>query len=99
MKGMRTNGSYLLSGETLIGAASNTEHHQSYTDLWHRRDKGLQEPSKQGIIQGYNPGELEFCEDCIKGKAATVKFNKARHVINASLDYIHSDLLGPSKVP
>lgn len=103
MKDTRSNGLYVLSGVTFAGTVANMKHHQSYTELWHRRlghisDKGLQKLNKQGLIKGYNIGDLEFYEDCVKGKAARVEFKTAIHVTKAPLDYVHSDLWGPAKV-
>lgn len=42
---------------------------------------------------------LEFCEHCIFGKAKRLKFATTAHHTKGTLDYIHSDLWGPSRVP
>lgn len=43
--------------------------------------------------------ELSFCEDSIFGKATKVSFKTAIHQIKQVLDYVHSNLWGPSRVP
>ena len=51
---------------------------------------------KQGLLCGDKLGKLEFCEHCIYGKASRLKFNKAVHITKGILNYVHSDLWGPS---
>ncbi|KAH9679839.1 hypothetical protein KPL71_026297 [Citrus sinensis] len=41
---------------------------------------------------------LEFCEKCVFGKATRQKFNPGKQETKNTLDYIHSDLWGPSQV-
>lgn len=41
---------------------------------------------------------MEFCEHCIYGKAKRLKFVVAEHHLKGTLDYIHSDLWGPTSV-
>lgn len=38
--------------------------------------------------------DLEFCEQCVYGKATKVKFGTGLHKTRSTLDYIHSDLWG-----
>ena len=54
----------------------------------------MQELSKQGLLCGDNIGELDFCENCIFGKAHRSKFPKGMHVSKQPLDYLHADLWG-----
>lgn len=61
--------------------------------------KGLQELSKQGLLDSKQISNLEFCENCVLGKAHRLKFNIATHKTKSTLDYIYSDLWGSSKVP
>ena len=42
---------------------------------------------------------MEFCEHCVKGKQTRVKFGTAIHNTKGILDYVHSDVWGPSKTP
>uniref|UniRef100_A0A5B6YZI2 GAG-pre-integrase domain-containing protein n=1 Tax=Davidia involucrata TaxID=16924 RepID=A0A5B6YZI2_DAVIN len=67
--------------------------------LGHMSERGMTELSKQGLLDGYKTGKLNFCEHCVFGKQCRVKFSMAVHMTNGTLDYIHSDLWGPSKVP
>ena len=76
----------------------------SYVDkanVWHLRlgymsAKGLQEPSKRGLLCGDKVEELKFCENCIFGKAHRMKFTRGMHKSRAVLDYAHFDLWGPA---
>ncbi|TXG65248.1 hypothetical protein EZV62_006523 [Acer yangbiense] len=72
------------------------------TTLWHRRlahvsEKGLMEMSKQGLLCGDKLDKLSFCDHCVYGTMIRVKFNVAKHCTQLILDYIHSDLWGPSR--
>ena len=40
--------------------------------------------------------DLKFCEHCVFGKQARQKFKSGKHTSKGILDYIHSDLWGPS---
>ena len=51
---------------------------------------------KQGFLCGDKLGKLKLCEHCIYGKASRLKFNKAVHITKGILNYVHSDLWGPS---
>ena len=42
-------------------------------------------------------GTLGFCEQCVYGKHKRVSFKPAIHNTKGNLDYIHSDLWGPSR--
>ncbi|WJZ90886.1 hypothetical protein VitviT2T_010001 [Vitis vinifera] len=73
------------------------------TKLWHQRlghisHRGLQELEKQGVLGNYKLTNLTFCEHCVFGKTTRVKFAKVVHETQNQLDYIHSDLWGPSRV-
>ena len=104
MKGTRKNGLYTLKGKTVTGEASTSQDKDSErTWLWHRRlghigDKGLQELGKQGLLGKERLSKLDFCETCVLGKSHKVKFNTGVHTTKAILDYVHSDLWGPSRV-
>ena len=37
-----------------------------------------------------------FCKHCIYGKQCRQKFKASNHVSKGGLDYVHSDLWGPS---
>ncbi|KAL0552306.1 hypothetical protein IC582_011414 [Cucumis melo] len=40
---------------------------------------------------------IPFCEHCIMEKSTRVKFGKGKHTTKGILDYVHSDLWGPTK--
>lgn len=61
--------------------------------------EGLQELAKQGLRDPKQIGDLDFCENCILGKAHMLRFTTAVHRTKGTLDYIHSDLWGSRKVP
>ncbi|TXG72438.1 hypothetical protein EZV62_001017 [Acer yangbiense] len=103
MKAEKRNGLYLLDGVAIIGtAAVAAPKILDKTTLWHRRlthvsEKGLMELSKQGLLCGDKLDKLSFCDHCVYGKMIKVKFNVAKHCTQSILDYIHSDLWGPSR--
>ncbi|XP_071909556.1 uncharacterized protein [Coffea arabica] len=97
-----------IQGSTVTGAAAVSTSSLSDTDitkLWHMRlghmsEKGLGILSKRGLLCGQSTGPLEFCEHCIFGKQKRVSFSSpAIHKTKGTLDYIHSDLWGPSRAP
>nr|XP_027104323.1 uncharacterized protein LOC113725378 [Coffea arabica]XP_027104350.1 uncharacterized protein LOC113725401 [Coffea arabica] len=108
MKAHRSGTLYILQGSTVTGAVAVSTSSLSYTDitkLWHMRlghmsGKGLDILSKRGLLCGQSTGPLEFCEHCIFGKQKRVSFSSpAIHKTKGTLDYIHSDLWGPSRAP
>lgn len=42
--------------------------------------------------------KLEFCEKCVLGKSKKMMFQKGTHSTKEPLDYVRSDLWGPSRV-
>ncbi|XP_021300469.1 uncharacterized protein LOC110428874, partial [Herrania umbratica] len=106
MKGKLSGGLYRLVGSMNIGTASVVSSHDpddDVTRLWHMRlghmsEKGMTELSKHGLLCGQKTGKLDFCEHCIYGKQHRVKFSTATHRTKCTVDYIHSDLWGPSPV-
>ena len=61
-------------------------------------ERGLAILSKQGLLDGAETGKLKFCETCVMGKQRRVKFSSGKHTSTSILEYIHSDLWGPSPV-
>ncbi|GJT58860.1 retrovirus-related pol polyprotein from transposon TNT 1-94 [Tanacetum coccineum] len=43
-------------------------------------------------------GKLDFCKNCVLGKSHRVSFGVGRHTTQGVIDYVHSDLWGPSQV-
>ncbi|KAI3461497.1 hypothetical protein Pfo_018160 [Paulownia fortunei] len=64
--------------------------------MGHAGEKSLQTPSKQGLLKGAKVCKLDFCEHCVLGKQKRVKFGTAIHNTKGILDYVHSDVWGPS---
>ncbi|KAG8492015.1 hypothetical protein CXB51_015325 [Gossypium anomalum] len=106
MKGTRRNNLYFLNGSIVIGSTSTVsvkDVDSEATRLWHIRlghvgEKTLQTLAKQGLLKGENSCKLEFCKHCILGKQTRVKFGPAIHNSKEILDYVHSDVWGPTKV-
>ncbi|KAL4271878.1 hypothetical protein GQ457_13G029750 [Hibiscus cannabinus] len=106
MKGIRKNNLYYYQGSTVIGAvaAASEGDNLDSTLLWHMRlghagEKSLQILAKQGLLKGAKACKLQFCEHCVLGKQKRVKFGTAIHDTKGILDYVHSDVWGPSKTP
>lgn len=56
----------------------------------------------RGVFQNFinrAVSELPFFEHCTFGKATRVKFSRSVHISSSILEYIHSDLWGPARVP
>ncbi|KAG8499034.1 hypothetical protein CXB51_005442 [Gossypium anomalum] len=74
------------------------------TKLWHMRpghmsENGMTELSKRGLLGGQGICKLNFCEHCVFGKQKRVRFTRGIHNAKRTLEYIHFDLWGPSRVP
>lgn len=108
MKGTRQNNLYFLNGSTIIGGAatvtdSKEDVGSDTTKLWHMRlghagEKALQGLVKQGLLKGAKTCKLGFCEHCVLGKQTRVKFGTAIHRTEGILDYVHTDVWGPTRV-
>eukprot|EP00268_Persea_americana_P021408 TRINITY_DN21352_c0_g6_i1.p2 TRINITY_DN21352_c0_g6~~TRINITY_DN21352_c0_g6_i1.p2 ORF type:complete len:105 (-),score=8.32 TRINITY_DN21352_c0_g6_i1:815-1129(-) len=59
----------------------------------------MDDPSKQDLLCGQKLGKPDFCEHCVFEKQCRVKFSAPVHRTKGTLDYIHYDLWGPSRVP
>ncbi|KAK3036784.1 hypothetical protein RJ639_030814 [Escallonia herrerae] len=112
MQGLKQNSLYLLQDSTVTGAgavavvatASSSDIDSDTTKLWHMRlghmsERGMDVLSKQCLLGSKKIGKLDFCEHCVFGKQCRVKFSQAVHTTKGTVDYIHSDLWGPSTVP
>nr|GEW86692.1 retrotransposon protein, putative, Ty1-copia subclass [Tanacetum cinerariifolium] len=51
-----------------------------------------------GLLGGDVTGKIQFCEACVKGKQYRVTFSTGQHTSKEILEYVHSDLWGPSLV-
>ncbi|KAG8499371.1 hypothetical protein CXB51_005830 [Gossypium anomalum] len=108
MKGQRKTAKlYVLQGSTITGdaaVASSSLSDDDITKLWHMRlghmsENGMVELSKRGLLDGQGICKLNFCEHCVFGKQKRVRFTRGIHNTKEILEYIHSDLWGPSRVP
>ena len=74
-KGLIDNGLYILQGSTVNGSASVVEEDVDQNSLmWYKRlshvsERRIIELEKQGLLCGDKFGKLQFCENCIFGKA------------------------------
>ncbi|KAH9753759.1 hypothetical protein KPL71_015193 [Citrus sinensis] len=101
MQGVRRHNLYYLKGGT-TDEANVVEVHSDTTKLWHVRlghagEKSLQTLMRHGLLKGTKTYKLNFCEHCVVGKKTRVKFGTANHDTRKILEYIHSDVWGPTK--
>ncbi|KAG8492461.1 hypothetical protein CXB51_009586 [Gossypium anomalum] len=108
MKGQRKIAKlYVLQGSTVTGdaaVASSSLSDDDITKLWHMRlghmsENGMTELSKKRLLDGQGICKLNFCEHFVFGKQKRVRFTRGIHNTKGTLEYIHSDLWGPSRVP
>ena len=105
MKGIRRNNLYLYQGNIAVGTAAEVSEADKVAEmsrLWHMRfghagEKSLQTLAMQGLLKGAKTCKLDFCEQCVLGKQKWVKFGTAIHNTEGILDYIHTDVWGPTK--
>ncbi|KAG8500272.1 hypothetical protein CXB51_004359 [Gossypium anomalum] len=98
---------YVLQGSAVTGdtaVASSSLSDDDITKLWHMRlghmsENGMAELSNRGLLDGQGICKLNFCEHCVFGKQKRVRFTRGIHNTKGTLEYIHSDLWGPSRVP
>ena len=102
MKGVRNQNLYYLKGSTEIGQVASAISEADMSRLWHYRlghtgEKSLQALCKQELLKGAKSRKIEFCEHCVLGKKTKVKFGTAIHQTRGILDYVHTDVWGPTK--
>ncbi|KAE8708629.1 Cyclic nucleotide-gated ion channel 1 [Hibiscus syriacus] len=102
MKGKVTAGNiYRLLGSTVAGGVHSVESCDDTTKLWHMRlahlsERGMAELHKRNLLHGVKSCKLDFCKYCVLGKQTKVRFKTAKHTTQGILDYVHSDVWGPS---
>ncbi|KAH9650701.1 retrovirus-related pol polyprotein from transposon TNT 1-94-like protein [Citrus sinensis] len=101
LQGVRRHNLYYLKGGT-ADEANVVEAHSDTTKLWHVRlghagEKSLQTLMRHGLLKGTKTCKLNFCEHCVVGKKTRVKFGTANHDTREILEYVHSDVWGPTK--
>ena len=96
---------YIFDGKSVIGNATPaiSSSMTNNARLWHLRlghisQRGLDELDKQGLFKEKLKEKLDFCDECVLGKACKMKFGKGEHTTTEKLGYLHSDLWGPSRV-
>ena len=100
MKGSRINRVFILDGDVVNGETG-----MSVADtidkikIWHLRlghisERGFKELEKQGVLGNEKLGNLDFCEDCVLGKATRSSFKRSVHKSKDKLEYVHSNLWG-----
>ncbi|GJZ86393.1 zinc finger, CCHC-type containing protein [Tanacetum coccineum] len=100
----RDNCVYSLDGHAMAGELNaSVEEKDSLAQVWHKRlghisEAGLHVLEKQGLFGKKSLGKLDFCENCVLGKSHQVIFGVGRHTTQGVIDYVHSDLWGPSQV-
>jgi len=106
LKGVKRGTLYFLQGTMLTDSlfvASSEIDQEDMTKLWHMRlgymsERGMQILAKYDLLFGKKIKDLGFCEHCVFGKLHRNKFPTAIHRTKGTLDYIHADCWGPSRV-
>ncbi|CAL9020877.1 unnamed protein product, partial [Prunus brigantina] len=98
---------YRLCGTTITGGAavSTSKDSDDETQLWHLRlghmsERGMQELHNRKLLKGVQSCKLEFCRFCTIGKQSKIAFKQRNKEEESTgvLDYIHTDVWGPSPV-
>ena len=105
MKGIKRNNLYLYQGSTTVGTAAAVSEADKVAEMFrllhmrlgHAEQKSLQMLTMQGLLKGAKTCKLSFCEQCVMGKQKRMKFDTAIHNTEGILDYIHTDVWGPTK--
>ena len=109
MKGKKQGNLYFLQSSTMTGNASvSMEASGASTSsdsiklqhmrLEHVREKAIIVLCKQGLLKDKKSYKLEFCKQYVLEKQMGVKFGMAIHCMKGLLDYIRTDVWGPSKM-
>nr|GEX85054.1 retrovirus-related Pol polyprotein from transposon TNT 1-94 [Tanacetum cinerariifolium] len=100
----RDNCIYSLDCHAMEGEFNaSVKEKDSLAQVWHKRlghisEAGLQVLEKQGLFGKKSLGKLDFCENCVLGNSHRVSFDVGRHTTQRVIDYVHSDLWGPSQL-
>ena len=103
LKGTLRGSLYVVQGSTVMDSVAAVADASDMSKLWHMRlghmsQRGMQILSSRGLLEGHKISDFGFCEHCTFGKLHRSKFGKAIHRTKSTLDYIHSDCWGPSRV-
>lgn len=82
---------------------ASVEEKDSLAQVWHKRlghisEAGLHVLEKQELFGKKSLCKLDFCENFVLGKSHRVSFGVGRHTTLGVIDYVRSDLSGPSQV-
>ncbi|GKC36281.1 retrovirus-related pol polyprotein from transposon TNT 1-94 [Tanacetum coccineum] len=87
----------MQSGKIKLNASVKEK--DSLAQVWHKRLGHMSEVlEKQGLFGKKSLGKLDFCENYVLGKSHQVSFSVGRQTTQGVIDYVHSDLWGPSQV-
>ncbi|GAA0178173.1 hypothetical protein LIER_29802 [Lithospermum erythrorhizon] len=106
LKGVKRGKLYFLQGATHMNSAviaSYVVDDDDMTQLWnmrlgHMSEKGMQILATDNLLGVQTLKHLGFCQHCVFGKLHRSKFPKETYRTKGTLDYIHSDYWGPSRV-
>ena len=104
MKGHITSSNiYRLIGSTVVGGVAAVISELDCTTLWHMclghiGEMGMIELHKRGLLDGVKSCKMDFYKFCVMGKQSKVSFKTGQHNIGGILDYVHSDVWGPTQV-
>jgi transposase InsO family protein len=102
MKANKVGNLLLLEGRTESDHVTTISNKDSdYVQLWHQwlghmSEQGLNVLFDRKLLPSLKSLKLDFCKHCIYGKQNMQKFKMKRHTNEGILDYIHSDVWGPS---
>jgi hypothetical protein len=93
---------FLLEGRTESDHATIVyKNDNDFVRLWHQwlghmRERGLKVLYDHTLLPSLKSLNLDFCKNYIYGKQDRQRFIPGRHTSEGILDYIHSDVWGPS---
>lgn len=92
---------YYLIASTVIGTSCSIQNDEAIH--WHKRLRHLGEKVLKGlqsknVIKLGSDSKLKMCEQCVLGKSKKLPYPTWVHISKNPLDYIHSDLWGPSQI-
>ena len=102
MKEKNVGNIFQLEGRTELDHASTvSENDNDSIRLWHQqlghmRERGLKFLTYRMLLPSLKSSKLDFCKHCLFGKQSQQKFKTGKHTSKGILDYIHSDVWGPS---
>jgi transposase InsO family protein len=104
MKAKNVGNLFLLEGRTESDhATAVSENDSDSVRLWHQRlghmrKQGLKVLTDRKLLPSLKSLKLDFCEHCVYGKQNRQRFKTERRTSEEILDYIHSDVWGPSPI-